>query len=511
MSIFKKILKPKKKKDRPVIRTAFEEDRPIQPDLKTNVSYVKNTLKHAPDLMIRNINIGSSNLKAVVMALDGLIDSDRVQMGVMKSLFSNKDVTVKNLQSIEDHLLYALDISHVKSMNAAINALLTGNVILFLENETKALQINLKTFETRSVEEPKSEPTVRGPHEGFTEAISINFTLIRRRLVDPNLRFEEIILGEKTQTKIYITYIDDIADPEIIEEVRSRLKKIKTASVLESGYIEQYIEDAPQSLFPTVGNTEKPDRVVAKLLEGRVAILVDGTPVALTVPYLFVEGFQAAEDYYSRPYYTSLVRLIRFTSFWISIFLPAFYVATQNFHKEMLPTELLASIAAAREGVPFPLIMELTMMLIVFEILREAGVRMPRAIGQAVSIVGALILGEAAVDAGIVGTPTIIIVAVAGITTFIITPFADAATLLRLLMLIPAGSIGLYGLLLATLALAVHLASITSMKVPYLAPIAPLILRDWKDVFVRLSHRRMKKMPQSIPVKRNIRRYKVDS
>lgn len=511
MSILKKILKAKKKKSKPVIRTAFEEDMAIHPDLKANISYVKKTVKHAPDLMIRIVTIGASNMKAVVMAMDGLIDSDRVQVGVMKPLFSNKDVTVKNLKSLEDHLLYALNISHLNSMNDAINALLMGNVILFLENETTALKINLKTFETRSVEEPKSEPTVRGPHEGFTEAISINFTLIRRRLVDPNLRFEEMTMGEKTQTKVYIAYIDDIADPEIVDEVRSRLKKIKTASILESGYIEQFIEDAPQSLFPTVGNTEKPDRVVAKMLEGRVAILVDGTPVALTVPYIFVEGFQAAEDYYSRPYYTSLVRLIRFTSFWISIFLPAFYVATQNFHKEMLPTELLASIAAAREGVPFPLIMELTMMLIVFEILREAGVRMPRAIGQAVSIVGALILGEAAVDAGIVGTPTIIIVAVAGITTFIITPFADAATMLRLLMLIPAGTIGLFGLLIATLALAVHLASLTSMKVPYLAPIAPLILKDWKDTFVRLSLLRLRKMPQSIPEKRNIRIYKSES
>ncbi|MBO8172903.1 MAG: spore germination protein [Bacillaceae bacterium] len=479
-------------------------------DLKTNVKYIKTILGNPPDLIVRSIYIGGSDKRAVIVGIDGILDKDLIQQSVIKPLVSNKQITIKNLNSVRDHLLYAQKINRVNNMKQVVINILEGTLILFMEGEKEALNIDLKAVEARNIEEPKSEPVVRGPHEGFTEALDTNIPLIRKRIIDPALRFKMLKEGEKTITNICLVYIEDIADPKIVDEVIKRIESIDTEAIVESGYIEQFIEDEPQSIFPTVGNTEKPDRLVGKLLEGRVGILVDSTPVALWVPYLFIEGFQSAEDYYSRPYYSSFVRTIRHLSFWISILLPAFYVATQNFHKEMLPTELLASIAAAREGVPFPLLMEIVMMLVTFEILREAGVRMPRAIGQAVSIVGALILGEAAVNAGIVGTPTIIIVAVAGITTFIVTPFADAVTILRFLMLIPAGLIGLYGLEAGVLALLVHLASLNSFGVPYLSPVAPLTLDNWRDVFVRAPLRKMKRAPETVPQQREVRHRKPD-
>jgi len=260
------------------------------------------------------------------------------------------------------------------------------------------------------VEEPDTEAVVRGPREGFTENLKTNTALLRRKIKNPNLRFELIKLGNQTNTNVCITYIKGICNEKFVTEARKRLKHIKTDSILESGYIEAFIEDAPYSPFATVANSEKPDVTAAKILEGRLAVLVDGTPIALTVPYLFMEGFQSSEDYYSRPYYVTLVRWIRFLAFFITVYLPSLYVAATTFHQELIPTPLLVTMIAAKEGTPFPAFVEALLMGLIFEILREAGVRMPRPIGQAVSIVGALVIGEASVSAGLIGAPMVIIV-----------------------------------------------------------------------------------------------------
>ncbi len=484
---------------------ATETSQPLHSHVEQNLKEIEQALGNPPDLIIRRFHVEKSNKNAAIVTIDGMVDKNLIEQGIIKPIFEKSEDIPITISSLEKSLLLSQDIKKVSSITKLFQPLLIGHAILLLEGETEALLINLIGFESRDVEESKTEATVRGAHEGFTEQLAVNLTMVRRRITNPKLRIESYTKGKETNTIISIFYVKDFADESILSELRKRIERITTEKVLDSGTIEQLIEDAPSSIFPTVGNTERPDRFAAKLLEGRIGIIVDGSPNSLTIPYLFIEGFQSHEDYYSRPFYSSVIRIFRFLAFFLGTTLPAIYVATQNFHKEMIPSELLASIAAARQGVPFPLILEIIMMLIVFDLLREAGVRMPRAVGQAISIVGALILGDAAVQAGIVGTPTIIVVAVTGITTFIVNPFADAISLLRYLLIIPVFILGMYGFVLGYLALIVHLSSLRSFGVPYLSPISPRIFSDWRDTFVRLSLRKLEKPPESIPQQRELR------
>lgn len=341
-------------------------------------------------------------------------------------------------------------------------------------------------WEARAISQPEAEPTVRGSRESFVETLRTNASLIRRRIKSPNLKIETLRLGEVTNTEVAIAYIEGIVNEKLVGEVKSRLERIKVDGVLESGYIEELIEDNPWSLFPTVNHTEKPDRVAAMLLEGRIAILVEGTPFALTVPNLFVEYLHASEDYYERFMFTTAVRLIRFLSMIVSLTLPSLYIAVVSFHHELLPTTLLLSVAAQREAVPFPVFVEVLMMEAMFEILREAGIRLPRPIGQAVSIVGALVIGEAAVRAGLVAAATVIMVAFTGIASFVFAYSASIAfRLLRFNMMILAGTLGILGLASGLAVIGIHLCTLRSFGVPYLSPAVPITGSDLKDVVFR--------------------------
>ena len=366
-----------------------------------------------------------------------------------------------------------------------LKGLLSGQTVLFLDGAKEALLCDTYGVKERNVQEPETEASVRGPREGFVERIGINASLLRSKLKDEKLRFEPMVLGKRSHTLVYITYFEGLANPKLVEEVRRRLNSIDIDAILESGYIEQLIEDGPFSIFPTVGATEKPDKLAAKLLEGRVGIMVDGTPFVLTVPYLLVEAFQNPEDYYARPFYASVVRLIRYLAFYITTMLPAFYVAIQTFHQEMVPTHLLIKMSAGREGIPFPVIVEALGMGIMFELLREAGIRMPRSVGQAVSIVGALVIGEAAVQAGFISQSMVIIVALTAISGFLVPPLTAPASLLRFYFLISTSFLGLFGWLMALIALLIHLASLRSFGVPYLSPLMPTNVGDLKDGFIR--------------------------
>ncbi len=322
--------------------------------------------------------------------------------------------------------------------------------------------------------------------------------MLRRRIKSPDFVLESMTLGDRTRTENCIAYLDGVADPGLIEEIRKRLNRIHTGSILESGYIEQFIEDAPYSIFSTVGNSEKPDKVAAKLLEGRAAILVDGSPFVLTVPMLFVESFQASEDYYSRFYIASLVRLTRYTAFFLSILAPALYVALTTFHQELIPTPLLLTMAAAREGIPFPAVLEAGIMIVAFEILREAGLRLPRPVGQAISIVGALVIGESAVSAGLIGAPMVIVVSITAVSSFVVPPQADAGAVMRYVLLGLAGAMGGFGIAIGLFTIFIHLASLRSFGTPYLSPLAPFEAQGMKDALIRAPLWTMHKRPKDI-------------
>ncbi|HZK17879.1 MAG TPA: spore germination protein, partial [Clostridia bacterium] len=345
---------------------------------------------------------------------------------------------------------------------------------------------------------------------GFVEQIRTNTSLIRRRLKTPRLRIEEFTIGALTKTSVEIMYIKGIANEKVVEEVRRRLNRIQTDSILESGYIEEFIEDAPFSPFSTIMRTERPDNVTGQLLEGRVAIITDNTPFVLTVPVQLNSFLMATEDYYTKYHLASFLRFIRAGALFSSLVLPSLWVAIVSFHPEALPTQLLLVVAAAKERVPFPSVVEAFLIELVFETLREAGLRLPRQIGSAISIIGGVVLGDAAVRAGLLSTPMLVVVAFTGIASFAIPDFAAANSfrLLRFPLLVLAGFLGIYGLMLGIIIILLHMTSIRSFGVPFMATDSPLIISNLKDSLVRAPWWALDTRPRLIGMKEPIRQNK---
>ncbi|MGI6421246.1 MAG: spore germination protein [Syntrophomonadaceae bacterium] len=476
--------------------------------LSENLIRLREIIGQSPDMLIRKFEFGPRyRFKAALFFVDGLVDKQIINENVVKPLMydahhlnSQEMMPIKDTAQLQSVLLSVGHVREISSFQELIKVALSGDSVLLIDGFNKALDIDTKGWESRSVQEPSVEQAVRGPREGFTETLRVNTALLRRKILNPNLIIEQMVIGEQTRTHIAIAYLKGVCSPELVDEVKSRLSRIKTDAILESGYIEQFIEDAPFSLFSTVGNTEKPDIAAARILEGRVAILVDGTPFALTVPMFFIEAFQAAEDYYSRPYYASFVRFLRFTAFFLSITAPAAYVALSTYHQEFIPTPLLITMALSVQGIPFPTLVETILMGLIFETLREGGIRLPQQVGQAVSIVGALVIGQSAVQAGLVDQAMIIVIAFTAVSSFLVITHTGAATLVRFLLVLMAGVLGAFGIVIGLMGLLVHLSALRSFGVPYLTPIAPLVIGDLKDSYIRAPWWTMHKRPRLIAV-----------
>jgi spore germination protein KA len=395
-------------------------------------------------------------------------------------------------------MLPVTNIKEINNLNQAITNIIDGNAIMFIESVDFAVSISCTGWKKRSVEEPSSEMGIRGPKEGFIESINVNRSLIRRKIKNENLVFEKKSIGRQTNTKVNFVYIEGIVSNEVLEELRKRFSKIDIDAILDTGSLEEYIEDSHISPISTVGNTQKPDIVAAKLLEGRVAILCDGSPQVLTVPHLFVENIQTSEDYYSRPYIANVMRIVRLIALIISIIFPAFYVALGTFHQEMIPSVFLITMAGADLGTPFPAFLEVFLMLASFELLKESGTRMPKALGSAISIVGALVLGDAAVKAGIVSADLIVVIAFTAVATFIVPSLNEVITLYRFILLILAGVMCIYGITAGTFIMIIHANSLKSFGVPYLSPLAPVNMEGLKDSIIRFPLWSIKKRPEFI-------------
>lgn len=446
------------------------------------------------DFITREILFGGPSTKILITFIDGLAEKDMINDSVMKPILAEEKIMNLDLDThpnkivsiLREKVVSVSELQEIEDFKKSIEAILSGDTIIYVDGSKKALKVGTRGYPGRKVEMPQGERVVRGPHEGFVESVSVNLSLLRRKIKNPKLKFELVQLGEQTKTEVYIAYIKGIANDDIIDTVKRRLKRINTDAILESRYIEGFIEDAPLSFFPTIGNTERPDAVAGKLLEGRVAILCDGTPYILTVPYLFVESLQTSSDYYSKWYFSSLVRLLTILGLGTSIALSAFYVALVAFHQDVIPYKLLLTIAASREGVPLSPFVEAIFMGFVFEILIEAGVRMPGSIGQTISIVGALVLGDAVVQAGLVSTPMIIVSALTAISSFIVPALRETMPFFRVLMVIAANILGFMGIMLITIFLIIHMCTLRSFGVPYLAPFAPLNGMDLNDTFIKV-------------------------
>lgn len=465
-------------------------------DLKDNLHRIRQEFGNSPDVIIREFEIGSYQVQVAAVYTDGLTDKKMVGDFVMRSLMiDTAEETFKNMVSdknvfdfIKNNALTIGEVKVIKDWNGLILSILSGDTVILINEWAEAISGSTRGGESRAVTEPSSQVVIRGPKDGFTESIGTNVSLVRRRIKSPNLWLETINVGNVTQTNVAIMYIKGIVNDKLVQEVKQRLNHIEIDGILESGYIEELIQDQTFSPFPTVYNTERPDTVAGNLLEGRIAIFVDGTPFVLIAPTTFFMYFQSSEDYYQRYDIGIAIRLLRYATFLISLLGPSIFIAAITFHQEMIPTPLLISLAAQREGVPFPAIIEVLMMEVSFEILREAGVRMPRAIGQAVSIVGALVLGQAAVQAGIISAAMVIVVAITGIASFATPAFnmAISVRLLRFLIMIFAGAFGFYGIAISNIIIIAHLCSLRSFGIPYMAPLAPFIPEDQKDTVLRL-------------------------
>lgn len=477
----------------------------VSNNLDKNLQMVEDLFKDASDVGIRHFHTGiTGKTKAFAVFIDGLVDKKSIDDNILKPLIiemrlvTDEKNKVDFANFLEKSALTIGGIKETKNFSDAIEAVLSGNTALFFDGADVAIIASTQGWKSRSIEEPSTDVVVRGPREGFTETLRINTSLLRRKVKNTNLKLEMMKIGSQTKTDVCIAYIKGIANQKIIDEVKHRLQQIDTDSILDSGYIEQFITDNPYTLLPTIGSTEKPDAVAGKLLEGRVAIITDGTPFVLTVPCLFVENFQTSEDYYANSYYATFLRLIRFIGFILSMFSPAIYVALITFHQEMIPANLLVTMAAAREGTPFPAVVDVVGMGIIYEILREAGIRLPRPVGQAVSIVGALVIGESAVSAGLIGAPMVIVVAITAISSFVIPSLNEAGAVIRFYFVILAGVLGLFGIMIGVASFISHLASLHSFGVPYLSPLAPIYISDLKDTFIRVPWWAMKTRPKAI-------------
>jgi spore germination protein KA len=473
----------------------------LQSSLKQNIETIQTITGSSDDLVIRQFRMGQSAAREIALLfVDGLTDDKAIQQFIIEPLMSYRNLARDDhllLEILKNSVLTVGKIQETDSLEALVDSMMNGNVIVLLEGFARGFHIAMAGWEERTVGEATNQTVIRGPKEAFTENIRVNSALIRRIIKDPNLQLKNRQIGRATKTNVSIMYIRGIADEKVVEEVNQRLARIDTDGILESGYIEEFIQDEPYTIFPTVQNSERPDAIAASLLEGRVAILIDGTPHVLLVPSLFIQFMQASEDHYQRFDISTLIRVLRYFCLFIATLVPALYIAITTFHQEMLPTSLLISIAAQREGVPFPAFIEALIMEATYEILREAGVRMPRAVGQAVSIVGTLVIGQAAVEAGVISAIMIIVVSLTAISSYVIPEFdmSIAVRITRFLFMGLAAAFGLFGIFVGMVALLLHLSGLRSFGVPYMTPVGPFIMSDQKDVILRVPHTLMTTRP----------------
>ncbi|MBP3581432.1 MAG: spore germination protein [Clostridia bacterium] len=426
--------------------------------------------------------------------------------GSGKSGQNVKNAKNKTKNSKIDEILSKIAISSredVKDAMAALQKILDGSVVVVAENSAYAYP--LLGAEKRSPEEPPTSRVVKGPREGFVEDIGTNIGLVRKRVKSVSLKFEDMFIGRKTHTKISLVYLEDIAKPDIVEKVKDILSKIDIDAIIDSYYIESFLEGEKIKFFRRVGNTEKPDVFSSKILEGRVGVLVDGSPIALTVPFVLMEDLQSPEDYYTIPTFATFARMMRFMGLIFAILVPGIFVALQSFNYRILPINFLITLLSSIEGLSVPPLVEILIVLFLFEIITEASLQMPNSLGMALSIIGALALGNTAVDAGIISPPSIVIVAISSVALYI-TPNQIAETrMLRLLFTAIGGIVGLYGIVTAFIILTTYLSKMDSFGVPYLSPLAPSVKNDKKDAFIKSSVQDMITRPELIAGENKVR------
>lgn len=445
------------------------------------LQYIYSKLGSNSDFKHRKLqcNPGIINL----LFIDNLCDSKFISEFIVTPFIINDNIQ-SNIESIKKDVIFSNSIGDIKTKEEAVIHILSGDVVIIFDFIPSVIYCEAKGFSKRSITAPITETVLKGPREGFNEAIMDNISLIRRKVKNPDLKVETQTLGDKSNTTVALLYIQDVAPCNLVNYVKEKLKNVSLDFLLDINYLQEQLE-CKHTFFETVGYTEKPDIASSKILEGRIAILVDGTPFALTAPYFFTENFQMADDYYLNKYYANFTRIVRIFAFMISLALPGIYIALTTYHFTLIPLEFIFRLAASRADVPLPLSLEVILMTFFFMLIREAGIRLPQPIGQAMSIVGALILGDAAVGAGLASQSTVIIVALSAITSFLVPKINTTMILWELIVILLSSLLGLMGFFTALYLFCAHLGSLNSCGYPYFMPFITSNQFDYKDLVAR--------------------------
>lgn len=461
-------------------------------DLMENMVKVRALSQNSTDLLERQIEV--SGVPVAILMCEGMVNLQLFTQILVRPL---TELSLENADGeavarwVSRETVLSGDQKEFFTYDELFSFLMAGFVVLLIDGVDRGIACGMQGYSFRSVSEPSTEMNITGSREGFVEPIRVNQTLIRRRLRSPSLKFEMYPIGEKSRTDICLVYLTDTADPRMVEEVKRRLGKLSSDILLSQGYLRPYLEGKPFSPFSSVGTTERPDTLCAKINEGRIGILVDGTPFALVVPYLFEEHFQSMDDYSYRPYYGSFIRLLKYFAFLLSIFLPGGYVAITSFSPEMLPDSLLFNIAASEQQTPFSMMTEALVIHLIYEIMREAGLRLPRPVGHAVSIIGALVIGDAAVKAGIIGSSMVMVVALTALSSFVVPSLYEPAAILKFVFILVGGTWGLFGISVGFVLLLTNLCALESLGVPVMAPLSPCAPADLRDGLWRTGWKKL--------------------
>lgn len=461
--------------------------------LEKNIKAVKKILKSEDILVFEFISDGGKKFAAIYA--DGICNKELLGELVVKPL---RDVKKEDgIQKVR-LLLASPEVKEGEKLQDAVKEISDGNAVLFMDGENGYFILGLKSPPARAIAEPPTEIAVKGPREGFIEEIKTNMALVRKRIKSENLQIKTVKSGKRSETAVAIVYIEGVCPKGLPERVEKEIAENQIDLIPDSSYVSAFISKRPRSLFKRCGTAEKPDIFCAKVSEGRVGILVDGSPIAITVPYMIVEDFQTGEDYYSSSYRATTLRVIRLVSVLLGIFLPALYISAQLYKAQLIPFRFLIKIASSSQGLPLSPSIEMFLVLLVLEVLNEASIRMPKYVGLALSVVGALVLGDTAVKAGIISTPAIIIIAFSAICLYTVPDLVETTTTLRWIFLIVAGSVGPFGVVVLSAFIICYLVTEQSYGVPLLAPFAPLVKGDLYDSMVKANMYTLKRRPASI-------------
>ncbi|MBR5088196.1 MAG: spore germination protein [Ruminiclostridium sp.] len=459
----------------------------LEKELEKNTIALRTLTRNSSDLILKYARVCGIDICVVIC--DGQTDANKLANLVYRPLsgLDESGVTPERLAAmISGELLIAGDEKPVHTAEEVVSAAMNGNCVILIDGVDTGWSVGVQGFETRSVTQPENHRNIRGAREGFVEALHTNMSLVRRRVKSPDLVFTNMTVGKTSRTEISVCRLESAADKRLADAVTSRLRDLPLSLILESGYIQPFLENR-HPMFTEVGATERPDVFVSKLYEGRIGVLIDGSPFALYVPKLFTENFMMLDDYVEHPMFAFFIRIVRWLAFFVAILLPGFYAALANFHPELIPDALLRDLAAAESLTPYSVLTECVILDIFYEIMREAGLRLPSNVGHAVSIVGGIVIGDIVVSAGLVGAPMLLAVAIASISGYIVSDIANQVAFMRFAFILAGGLFGLFGLTVTAFVLCVSVCSMSAYGVPFTSPLAPFSLRSMRDTFIRRS------------------------